>query len=164
MSGRRPRRSPALGLGLGLILVLVASAPDAPVSTPPVEPLPTRLQAEPEPFTPAPMTPALTAMAEARYQAAQRQFDEIWLYYRESRSESGPVYYWSRLLLDSRRDLCRTRADWVAALEEHRARMLTLEALVKRVNRLGMGRSADRKAVDYYRLEVDYWLARARRG
>jgi hypothetical protein len=166
MSLRSPRRSPVLGLGL--VLAVVASAPDVPQPKLPGEAPPTRVLAEPiiPPlsfvFVPAPMTPELTALAEARYQAAQRQYEELWLFYREARTDTGPVYLWSRLMIDSRRDLCRTKAEWITVLEEHRDRMIRMQALVKRVNRTGFARKADVKGVDYYHAEADYWLARAR--
>lgn len=112
--------------------------------------------ADPEP----PASPQLKALAQARFDAAVKQYEESWLYYRESRSESLPVYIWSRLVLDAQRDLDPSPAAERAALAEHRTRMAKLQEMVKRVNRLGMGRSFDGKAVEYYRAEADYWIAR----
>jgi CRISPR/Cas system-associated protein Csm6 len=72
------------------------------------------------------------------------------------------VYAWSRLVLESQRELSDEKANHVAALEEHRERMERLENLVKKVRRLGFGRSIDVGAVNYYRLEAEYWTARAK--
>ena len=113
-------------------------------------------------FAPAPeeKAPARPSLAEARHQAVLKQFEEVWTFYRQSRTDSFPVYYWSRLILDSERDLSDRPADRLAALEGHRDRMLRLEALVKRVRKLGFGFSTDIGATAYYRLEADYWLER----
>jgi hypothetical protein len=113
-------------------------------------------------FAPAPeeKAPARSALAEARYKAAAKQFEEVWAFYRQSRTESFPVYYWSRLILDSQRDLGDGPADRIAAVQGHRDRMLRLETLVKKVRKLGFGFSTDIGATAYYRLEADYWLER----
>src|SRR5271166_44074 len=44
-------------------------------------------------------------LAEARYNAALKQFDLIWQYYQQSRVQSFDVYVWSRLLLDASKGL-----------------------------------------------------------
>jgi hypothetical protein len=122
-------------LALGLLLAILSIAPAPPE----------------EPRRPS-------ALAEARYKAAIKQFEETWVYYKQSRTSSFPVYYWSRLVLDSQRELDRSPAGLKSALEAHRQRMLTLEALVRRVRRLGFSFSTDIGATEYYRLEADYWL------
>jgi len=132
-------RRPALFLGL--LLAGASVAPAAPGDPPP---------------------PELRAMAEARYRAALNQFEESWTYYRQARSDPFLVYAWSRLVLESQRELSDEKANHVAALEEHRERMERLENLVKKVRRLGFGRSIDVGAVNYYRLEAEYWMARAK--
>ena len=132
-------RRPALVLGL--LLAGASIAPAAPGDPPP---------------------PELRAMAEARYRAALNQFEESWTYYRQARSDPFLVYAWSRLVLESQRESSDEKANHVAALEAHRERMKRLENLVKKVRRLGFGRSIDVGAVNYYRLEAEYWLARAK--
>jgi hypothetical protein len=123
------------GLSLGLLLTAVSIAP-----APPEE------------------ADRRSALAQARYKAALRQFEETWVYYKQSRTNTFPVYYWSRLVLDSQRELDRSPAGQRAALEAHRERMLRMEALVLRVRRLGFSFSTDVGATEYYRLEADYWL------
>jgi len=117
-------------------------------------------------FAPAPPEepPRRPALAEARYRAAIKQFEEVWTYYRQSRTDSFPVYYWSRLVLDAQRDLSALPADRIAALEAHLERMRKLEVLVKKVRRLGFGFSIDVGATEYYRLEAESWLDRERTG
>ena len=124
---------------LGLFLTMVAVAP-----------------APPEKSTEA------AALAQARSRAALAQFEEVWTYYRQSRTESFPVYFWSRLVLDSERDSSDKKADRVAAAQAHLDRMQRLETLVKKVRRLGFGFSVDVKATEYYGLEAQYWLERAK--
>jgi hypothetical protein len=102
----------------------------------------------------------VAALADDRHRAALKQFDETWTYYKQDRIDSYQVYVWSRLVLDCRRDMARNPADRIVAIEEHLVRMRELEALVKKVRRLGFGRSYDVGATAYYRAEAEYWLAR----
>jgi hypothetical protein len=104
------------------------------------------------------------SLAEARHQAARKQFDLIWQYYQQNRVESFDVYVWSRLLLNSRRSLSKNPADRVSALEEHLDHMTKLEALIRKIRRLGFGRSSDVGASEYYRIEAECWLAEAKAG
>jgi hypothetical protein len=101
-----------------------------------------------------------TALAEARYRAAVRQYEITWSYYQQARIDTYQVYVWSRLVLDARRELGEAPADHLIALEDHLARMKKLEELVLKVRRLGFGRSSDVGATEYYRLEAELWLAR----
>jgi hypothetical protein len=105
---------------------------------------------------------AVSLLAEARYRAAVKQFDETWAYYRQARFDSYQVYVWSRLVLESRRAMAVKPAEHIEALEDHLDRMRKLEDLVKKVRRLGFGRSYDVGASEYYRLEAELWLEQAR--
>ena len=101
-------------------------------------------------------------LAEARYNAALKQFDLIWQYFQQSRVESFDVYVWSRLLLDARKGVSDRPDKRIAAYEEHLDRMKKLETLIKKVRRLGFGRSSDVGASEYYRIEAECWLAEAK--
>ncbi len=101
-------------------------------------------------------------LAEARYNAALKQFDLTWQYYQQSRVESCDVYAWSRLLLDAKRGVSGRQADQIAAFEEHLDRMQKLETLIKKIRRLGFGRSSDVGASAYFRIEAECWLAEAK--
>jgi hypothetical protein len=101
-------------------------------------------------------------LAEARYNAALKQFDLIWQYFQQSRVGSFDVYVWSRLLLDARKGVSDRPDKRIAAYEEHLDRMKKLETLIKKVRRLGFGRSSDVGASEYYRIEAEYWLAEAK--
>lgn len=135
-------------LALGLALVVVSVAP-APPQTPPKD-------------SPAPRTPSKASpLAEARYKAAVKQYEQVWSYYRQSRTDSFMVYYWSRLVLESQQDMSDAKADRIAALKAHEGRIKQLEALILRVRKLGFAYSSDVGATNYYRLEADRWLEKA---
>ncbi|HEX3447983.1 MAG TPA: hypothetical protein VHS97_06995 [Isosphaeraceae bacterium] len=115
-------------------------------------------------FAPAPPEKPATVspLAEARYRAAVKQFDETWAYYRQARIDSYQVYVWSRLVLESRRAIAVKPAEQITALEDHLDRMKKLEELVTKIRRLGFGRSYDVGASEYYRLEAENWLEQAK--
>src|SRR5262245_35386579 len=73
------------------------------------------LASAPAPYA-EPAKPA--KLVEARYQAALNQYELTWSYFQQARIDSYQVYVWSRLILDSRRDLADKPADRIAALEE----------------------------------------------
>ena len=98
------------------------------------------------------------SLGKARLEAAIKEYDETWAYYQQARIDSYQVYVWSRIILDSRREMSAKAADRLAAIEEHLARMKKLEALIVRVRGLGFGRSYDVGASQYYRLEAEHWL------
>ena len=112
-------------------------------------------------FAPAP--PAddnpLAALANARLEAARKQYDETWAYFKQARIDSYQVYVWSRLILDSEGEMAEKQAERVAALESHLERMKKLEALIVKVRRIGFGLSYDVGASQYYRLEAEFWVA-----
>ena len=117
-------------------------------------------------FAPAPPADQtrIASLAEARLQAALKQYEETWAYYQQARIDSYQVYVWSKLILDCRREMAEKPAERLAALEDHLSRMKKLEALIKKVRRLGFGRSYDVGASEYYRLEAELWLARTKAG
>jgi len=100
------------------------------------------------------------ALAEARLEAARKQYEETWSYYQQARIDSYQVYVWSKLILDCQREMAEKPADRVAAFEGHLARMKRLETLITKVRRIGFGRSYDVGAAQYYRLEAEFWLTR----
>ncbi len=54
-----------------------------------------------------------------------------------------------------------TLAERMTALEEHLTRMKKLESLIKKVRKLGFGRSYDVGSSEYYLREAEFWIARA---
>jgi FMN phosphatase YigB (HAD superfamily) len=135
---------------LGLLLTLLSFAPAPPEPPPPPAPIP------------ADQVATLAELLRARHRAAQKQFDETWVYYRQARTDAFPVYVWSHFLLQTQFDLSDKKPDQIAALEGHLERMKRLEELLKKVRRLGFGQAIEVGAVEYYRIEGEYWLAHAR--
>jgi hypothetical protein len=109
----------------------------------------------------APKPPA-QALAEVRLQAAVKQYDLTWQYYQQNRVDTRDVYLWSRLLLDARQAVSNRPADRIRDYEEHLDHMKKLEALIKKIRRLGFGRSSDVGASEYFRIEAESWVAEAR--
>ena len=101
----------------------------------------------------------LSSLADARLQAALKQYQETWAYYQQARIDSYQVYVWSKLILDCQREMTEDPARRSTALQEHLDRMKKLEALIKKVRRLGFGRSYDVGASEYYRLEARVLVA-----
>jgi hypothetical protein len=97
-------------------------------------------------------------------EAAAKRYDLIWQDYSQKRVPTFDVYLWSRLLLDARRGTSSKPADRTAACEEHLDHMRRLESLVKKIRRLGSGRSSDVGATEYWRIEAECWLAEAKSG
>ena len=129
----------ALGFGLALVALSVAPSPQD-------------------------KAPKHSPLADARLKAALKQYDETWTFYQQSRTGSFPVYYWSRLVFDSQDDLASNKPERMAALEAHLDRMRKLEALVKKVRKLGFGFSIDVGASEYYRIEAERWIEKANGG
>jgi hypothetical protein len=143
-SGKSPAVLP------GLLLTIVSFAPAPPEPTSPPTPIP------------ADQVAALAGLLQARHRAAQKQFDETWIYYKQARTDSFPVYVWSHFVLQTQFDLSDKKPDQIVALEAHLDRMKKLEELLKKVRRLGFGQAIEVGAVEYYRIEAEYWLAHAR--
>ncbi len=106
--------------------------------------------------------PAKPSPVEVRLQAAVKQYDLTWQYYAQDRVDTRDVYLWSRLLLDARQAVSRRPADRIRDLEEHLDHMKKLEALIKKIRRLGFGRTTDVGASEYFRIEAETWLAEAK--
>ena len=100
-------------------------------------------------------------MSELRLQAAVKQYDLTWQYYQQNRVDTRDVYLWSRLLLDARQAVGKGRADRIRACEEHLEHMKKLEALIKKIRRLGFGFSHDVGASEYFRIEAQLWVEEA---
>jgi hypothetical protein len=139
------------GFILGFLLTVVSFAP-APPAQPPPAPVP----------IPADQVATLAALLQARHRAAEKQFGETWIYYKQARTDAFPVYVWSHFVLQTQFDLSDRKQDQLAALEAHLDRMKKLEDLLKKVRKLGFGQAIEVGAVEYYRIEAEYWLAHAR--
>lgn len=77
-----------------------------------------------------------------------------------SPGERDPIYIWSRRRMEARLDLSRTKAERVAAAQEHLDEMKVVAELIKRVNEAGELDRLVQMDADYRRLEAISWLAR----
>jgi hypothetical protein len=108
-------------------------------------------------------SPDSNQLAKAQMEAARRTYELTWT--RAEMGEGGDaeqVYQWSVRWLEAQRDLSGTKAGQLAALEAHQTRMQRLERRVAAMVKAGQGRQSEGTAAEYYRLEADLWLARAK--
>ena len=103
-------------------------------------------------------------LAEVRRDAARKQFDLTWQFYQQNRVDTFDVYLWSRLLLDAEKSVSHQPAARIAACQVHLDHMVRLEALIRKIRRLGFGRANDVGASEYFRIEAESWLAEAKGG
>jgi len=73
------------------------------------------------------------------------------------------IYQWSRRWLDAEQELAGKDADRVTALERHLVRMKKLSQVVEALLEAGGVARIDRDATDFYRLEAEAWLRKARK-
>jgi hypothetical protein len=107
--------------------------------------------------------PVPKALAEARVNAARKAYQETDTLYREGRiRDVDRVYLWSQRWLESERDLSSKKADQVAAFEAHWKRMKNLEESVRKRYKVGAAAAIELPAVEYYRLEAEVWLVKAK--
>jgi len=112
----------------------------------------------------APQAQEIQKLAEARVAAGRKAYEETTLLYREGRSRDlDRIYLWSKRWLDAQLDVSNAKADQEAAYEAHWKRMKQLEDLIDRRMRSGVGAAIEVPQVQYYRLEAELWLARARK-
>jgi hypothetical protein len=109
-------------------------------------------------------TPTVTvSVLKARVEAAQKTYEYVARNYMESRPPIGELLYrWSRRWLNAELDLNGQKEDQVAAYQAHLIRMRELEQSTR-------GRWKNRTVsieewtgAQFYRLEAEIWLARAR--
>lgn len=105
----------------------------------------------------------LARLSKDRVDAARRTFDTMWKNYREGRRVSDDsLYRWSLRLLDSEKEVATAPADKIAAYEGHRKRMRELESLISNLQRAGQTTVDEVSSTEYYRIEADIWLLKAK--
>jgi hypothetical protein len=103
------------------------------------------------------------ALAEARVNSARKAYEETVKLYREGRiRDVDRVYLWSQRWLDAERDLNSKKADQVAAVEAHWKRMKKLEESFQSRYKVGAAAAIELAAVEYYRVEAEVWLVKAK--
>jgi hypothetical protein len=76
--------------------------------------------------------------------------------------ERDPLSIWSRRRFEARLELAKTKADRIAAAQEHADEMKAAEQLVVRMHAAGEVDRLVQMDAEYRRLEADSWLERER--
>src|SRR5262249_27581457 len=103
------------------------------------------------------------ALIRQRMDAAQRAYKETYQLYREGRTRDvDRLYRWSQHWLDAELETSSKKSDQVAAFEGHWNRMKQLEELVRNIYKAGAVPRSELPAVEYYRLDAEIALSKAR--
>jgi hypothetical protein len=106
--------------------------------------------------------------AKARRDAARKVYEGAWQHHVNSPADSpGNVEYyhdWSVRWLQAERDLSRTKADQVTALEGHLKRMKSWKDRLDFSVKEGEAATYEASAAEFFHLEAEDWLAAARAG
>jgi hypothetical protein len=106
----------------------------------------------------------LARLAVQRRDAARRTYEALWLDYRERRASEDLLYRWSLRWLEAERELSDQQADQVAAYQAHFERMRDLDRIIRRLRGSGQTTIEEASATEYYRVEAEIWLLKARDG
>jgi hypothetical protein len=74
--------------------------------------------------------------------------------------ERDPISIWSRRRLEARLDLSKTKANRIAAAQEHVDEMKGVEQLIIRMHQAGQVDRLVKMEAEYRRLEAESWLER----
>jgi hypothetical protein len=98
-----------------------------------------------------------------RLEAARRAYKESYDLYREGRTRDvDRMYRWSQRLLEAEQEVGANKEDRIAALEGHWKRMKQLEDLVRNLSKAGVVALVELPAVEYYRIDAEIALSKAR--
>jgi hypothetical protein len=118
------------------------------------------LQAAPE--IDVPVVPP--RLLRARVEAARKTYQVIWTNNREALAPFVELSYrWSRRWLEAELDMSNRKPDQVAAYQAHLARMRELERITKDRFRNRVNPIEETTAAEFYALEAEIWLTRARK-
>jgi hypothetical protein len=103
------------------------------------------------------------ALLRRRVEAVQRAYKESMDLYREGRTRDvDRIYRWSQRWLEAEQESNDKKADRIAAAENHLRRMKQLEDLVRNVYKAGAAAPIELPAVEYYRLDAEVALSKAK--
>jgi hypothetical protein len=74
--------------------------------------------------------------------------------------ERDPLWIWSRRRMEARLELSKTKAERIAAAQEHLNEMKAAEALITRLHAAGDVDRLTQMEAEYRRLEAESWLER----
>jgi hypothetical protein len=111
-------------------------------------------------------TEAAAAIAKARVALARAALETVRGSVGRGRfgpGERDPIWIWSRRRLEARLELSKTKADRVAAAQEHLAEMKAAEQLIIRLEQAGQVDRLVKLEAEYRRLEAESWLEREKK-
>jgi hypothetical protein len=104
-------------------------------------------------------------LRKALLDAARKTFKQEMERFRGGLASGNPekLYLWSRRWLDAELDVAKTREARVAAYGDHPQRMRGLEKTAQAFARSGQGHTADAQAAEFFRIQAELWLVRAKK-
>jgi hypothetical protein len=99
-------------------------------------------------------------LAEERGRAARHAYEAVWEKFKPfdlSKGDGEDVYRWSRRWMEAEREVAKSKAERVAALQGHFERMKKLEQEVQMYAR-GTIPFQQLAATQFYRAEAELWL------
>ena len=108
------------------------------------------------------------ANAKSRRDAAKKVYEGAWESHVQDPGQGpGNVEFyhdWSVRWMQAERDLGRTKAEQISAVEAHLKRMQFWKEMMDKNRQLGQETSYGPKAAEFFRIEADDWLAAAKAG
>jgi hypothetical protein len=113
-----------------------------------------------------PQTVNIAELRKAKLAAAKKTYELLLRNFTEGRraATAERTYHWSRRWLEAERELNRKKEDQVAAYQAHRDRVRDLHRIVKDRFRERYVSVDEETAAEFYLLEAEIWLAKAREG
>jgi hypothetical protein len=99
-------------------------------------------------------------LAEERLNAAQNAYDAVWAKFKPfdlAKGDGEDVYRWSRRWMEAEREMAKSKAERLTALQGHFERMKKLEQEVQMYAR-GTIPFQQLAATQFYRAEAALWL------
>jgi hypothetical protein len=103
-------------------------------------------------------------LARAKAEAARRTCQALAQEYLEGKATVDQVHQWSQRWLGAQRELSSKKADQLVAFQDHVTRMEQLEQAAKTRHDSRRGPFSDMSAAEYYRIDAQLALSKARSG
>jgi hypothetical protein len=100
--------------------------------------------------------------AKARLEAASKVYRILSQSRSQAPLDGEKLYWWSRRWMEAQQDLSEKKVDRVAAVQGHLDRMKKMEDVVRELYRNKFVSVVEMTAQEFYRLEAEGWLARAK--
>lgn len=101
-------------------------------------------------------------LAKDRVEAARKTFETVQLEFRDGKATLDQLRDWSNRWVQAQQEVSTKKADRLAALEAHVARMKIVEKLALERFQAQRGLNSDISAAEYWRVDSELRLARER--